>query len=145
MLIPNIDRWFLLLSLLSAIAGMSLGIIMGVRQDFSLAPVHAHVNLVGFVTPALFGIAYRIEWANKDRLALLHFAVGGAGAVLLPLGIAVAMITHHATLAMIGSMLTLTSMLLFLINCIRAQWKVDSSTRLSNASSWKTSSASSAS
>lgn len=123
MSIPNIDRCFLFLSILSAIAGMSLGIFMGVRQDFFLAPVHAHLNLLGFVTLALYGIAYRIEWASKDRLALLHFALGGTGAVLLPLGIAVAMISHQPALAMAGSLPTLASMLLFLVNCVRAQWK----------------------
>jgi len=27
---------------------MLLGIVMGIQQDFRLAPVHAHINLVGF-------------------------------------------------------------------------------------------------
>ena len=134
MFIPNIDRCFLFLSILSAIAGMSLGIFMGSRQDFFLAPVHAHVNLVSFVSLALFGIAYRIEWARKNRLALLHFALGGAGAVLLPLGIAVAMISHRPALAIIGSLLTLASMLLFLVNCISAHWTSVSANSILNVS-----------
>ncbi len=120
MLIQKIDRCFLFLSVLFAVAGLSLGIVMGIRQDFSLAPVHAHANLVGFVALALFGIAYRIGWAVKDIWALVHFAVAGAGAVLLPIGIAVAITTHQPVIAIVGAMLTLLSMLLFLVNCFRA-------------------------
>jgi len=121
MLIEKIDRYFLFLSLLAAMTGLTLGIVMGIREDFMLAPVHAHINLVGFVTLALFGIAYRIGWAAKDALALLHFAVAAPGAVLLPLGIALSIIRHQPGLAIIGSLLTLASMLLFLVNCVRAE------------------------
>ncbi len=120
MLIQKIDRLCLFLSVVFAMAGRSLGIVMGIRQDFSLAPVHAHANLAGFVALALFGIAYRIGWAARDVWALVHFAVAGAGAVLLPLGIAVAIITHQPVIAIVGSLLTLLSMLLFLVNCVRA-------------------------
>lgn len=120
MLIRKIDWCFLFLSLLFAIAGQLLGIQMGIVEDFALAPVHAHANLVGFVALALFGIAYRIGWAAKDALALVHFAVAGAGAILLPLGIWLAIRTHQPAVAIVGSMLTLASILLFLVNCVRA-------------------------
>ncbi|MEN3376701.1 MAG: hypothetical protein V7604_2056, partial [Hyphomicrobiales bacterium] len=30
-----------------ALVGMAAGIVMGIRQDFSLAPAHAHLNLLG--------------------------------------------------------------------------------------------------
>jgi hypothetical protein len=33
-----------------ALVGMALGIVMGIRQEFLLAPAHAHLNLLGFVT-----------------------------------------------------------------------------------------------
>ena len=35
-----------------ALTGMSLGIAMGMREDFTLAPVHAHINLLGWVSLA---------------------------------------------------------------------------------------------
>ncbi len=34
----------------AALCGMGLGIFMGISHDFSLTPVHAHVNLLGWVT-----------------------------------------------------------------------------------------------
>jgi hypothetical protein len=120
MLIRKIDYGFLFLSVALAVAGMALGIVMGAREDFTLAPVHAHLNLVGFVTLALFGIAYRIGWAGKDVWALVHFAIAGAGAVALPAGIALAVLRHEPALVAAGSVLTLASMALFVVNCARA-------------------------
>lgn len=37
-----------------------LGIIMGIRHDFSLTSVHAHLNLLGWVSMALFGTIYHL-------------------------------------------------------------------------------------
>ena len=42
------------------VAGMLAGIDMGIRQDFLLAPAHAHLNLVGGVLLFLFGLYYRL-------------------------------------------------------------------------------------
>ena len=39
--------------------GMAFGIVMGIRQDFALAPAHAHLNLLGFVTMFLSALYYR--------------------------------------------------------------------------------------
>src|SRR5579872_629379 len=120
LMIQNVDRYFLFLNIPFAIAGMLLGISMGMNEDFSFAAVHAHINLVGFVTLALFGIAYRIGWVAKDGWAVAHLAIGGSGAVLRPLGIAVVITDGQPAIAIVGSVLTLASMLLFLVNCIRA-------------------------
>src|SRR6478735_11209231 len=56
----RIDRYFLLLSSVFLILGVSLGIGMGIAHDFQYAPVHAHINLLGFVSLAVFGIVYRL-------------------------------------------------------------------------------------
>jgi hypothetical protein len=42
------------------LVGMLAGIDMGIRQDFVLAPAHAHLNLVGGVLLFLFGLYYRV-------------------------------------------------------------------------------------
>jgi hypothetical protein len=43
----------------AALIGMGLGIAMGISQDFSLTPVHAHLNLLGWVSMLLYGLYYR--------------------------------------------------------------------------------------
>ena len=42
-------------AVLYALLGMSLGMFMGATEDFTLAPVHAHINLLGWATLALMG------------------------------------------------------------------------------------------
>ena len=45
----SVSNNFLRLGVLSALVGMSLGVWMGANQDFVLRPVHAHINLLGFL------------------------------------------------------------------------------------------------
>lgn len=44
---------------LAALAGTALGVVMGASEDFRLAPVHAHLNLLGWVSIFLYGLFYR--------------------------------------------------------------------------------------
>jgi hypothetical protein len=76
--------------------GTILGIFMGIRQDFTLVPVHAHLNLIGFVTLFLSAVYYRVvPEAAHDRLAPYHAAVTVAGAVFFPIGIASVLLGGH--------------------------------------------------
>lgn len=116
----SIDRAFFILAVLMGLAGMLLGIQMGMAHDFTLVPVHTHINLVGWVSLALFGIGYRLGLAKADALAVIHFWIAAAGAILLPVGIYLAATQEQPVLAIIASLLVLASMLLFLINVVRA-------------------------
>jgi hypothetical protein len=118
-MVQNIDRYFVGLGILLGIAGMAMGIAMGIAQDFALAPVHAHINLVGWVSMLLFGIAYRLDVARRDGWAVVHFWVAAIGTVVFPTGIYVAITYQRPALAIAGSLLTLISLLLFLANYLR--------------------------
>ena len=52
---PRSRTWFRLAALYFAI-GVVLGVAMGASGDHSLFAVHAHVNLLGWVSMALFGL-----------------------------------------------------------------------------------------
>jgi hypothetical protein len=52
---PRSRTWFRLAAIYFAI-GVMLGVAMGASADHSLFAVHAHVNLLGWVSMALFGI-----------------------------------------------------------------------------------------
>ena len=52
----RISDFCFLVAALSALGGMALGISMGITQDFTLSPAHAHLNLLGWVTMALYGL-----------------------------------------------------------------------------------------
>jgi hypothetical protein len=65
---------WLKLAVLYLIAGISLGIMMGASQNFTLRPVHAHINLLGWTTMGLAGLIYSVfPKAGQSRLAKVHF------------------------------------------------------------------------
>ena len=116
---------FFIIGILFALIGMGLGTYMGIRQDFLFAPVHAHINLVGWATHFLFGLYSRGEPANsKGILPEAQFLCAIAGGILLPIGI-VGAVTNDATvdIAVIpGTLFTLLSMVLFLVVVLRG-WR----------------------
>ena len=112
----RIDIYFLLLATILLLVGAGLGIKMGVSQDFQLTPVHAHLNLVGWASLALFGIVYRAyPQLAERRLAVLHFILSATGAVLLPVGIGFAILRGQPSLAILASVLWVSGVLAFLV------------------------------
>jgi len=68
------SQWFLRIAVLYLIAGVSMGLYMAASHDHSMFPVHAHLNLLGWVSMFLFGLFYRsFPQASKNRWALAHF------------------------------------------------------------------------
>ena len=65
---------WLKLAVLYLVLGISVGIGMGASQNFTLRPVHAHINLLGWTTMALAGLIYSVfPQAGASRLARVHF------------------------------------------------------------------------
>jgi hypothetical protein len=116
----RVDVYFLLLATILLICGATLGIVMGAREDFQLVPVHAHLNLAGWASLALFGLAYRAypELAAK-KLARYHFMVSATASVLLPVGIGFAVLKASPGLAIFASILWLLGVLMFLVQLLR--------------------------
>ncbi len=103
-------------SVVLAVIGMLLGIGMGMKQDFQLAPAHAHLNLLGFVALFLAGLYYQVVPKAADTLlAAVHTWVAIVGAVLFPIGIAAVLLggPTYELFTIIGSMIVLVGMLLF--------------------------------
>ena len=116
----RIDVYFLLLATILLICGAGLGIMMGARQDFQLVPVHAHLNLAGWASLALFGLTYRAyPQLASTRIAGLHFIVSASGSLLLPVGIGLAVLRDSPGLAIFASILWLFGVLLFLSQIVR--------------------------
>lgn len=112
----RIDIYFLLLATLLLLGGAGLGIEMGMSEDFRLTPVHAHLNLAGWASLALFGLVYRVyPKLAQTRLAPFHFIVSASSAILLPIGIGLAVVRNQPGLAIAASLLWVLGVLLFLI------------------------------
>ncbi|HEX2555989.1 MAG TPA: hypothetical protein VHL98_20010 [Microvirga sp.] len=114
------DLPFLFLALLSLAVGVSLGIWMGIVHDFQFAPVHAHLNLLGWVSLAIFGLCYRAYPSLAGSwLAPAHFGFAVAGVVVFPVGIALSITGVTVAVAIVGSLIWLAAVLLFLANLAR--------------------------
>ncbi len=104
--------------------GFSMGFGMGVSQDFSLAPAHAHMNLLGWVSFALYGAFYAlIPQAAAGLLPRIHYILASVGTVVMVAGIAGIYLGHGATfepLAIGGSIAVYGSFILFVFIVFRA-------------------------
>ncbi|MEX0970508.1 MAG: hypothetical protein WD046_08715 [Paracoccaceae bacterium] len=110
---------FFVTAVIYVILGMAWGIQMSASEDHELSGAHAHLNLVGWATTALFGVYYHIvPKAGEAMLAKLHYVVATAGVVLMVPGIVIAIQGGNPMLAIIGSFLTAASMLIFLYTVI---------------------------
>ncbi len=108
---------FMLAGIVFVLLGMLLGIWMGSKEDFTLVPLHAHLNLVGWATMMLFGLFYRGDaTAAGTALARWHLWIAVLGMILFIPGIYGAnMNVGPLTIFIIpGALLTLASMLIFL-------------------------------
>jgi hypothetical protein len=103
--------------------GMLAGIAMGIQQDFTLAPAHAHLNLVGGVLLFMFGLYYRlVPAAGSTSLARLQGWLHIAGAVLFPAGVALVVLKGTSFIAapIIGSLIVVAAMALFALIVFRS-------------------------
>jgi hypothetical protein len=113
------DR-FLQLGVLGAIIGMAMGTVMGVTEDFALAPAHAHMNLLGWASMMIYGLFYRVApEAGATRLAALHFWLATMGLVIFFPSLVCKLLGAYLPAADIGlgigSLLSLASILLFAV------------------------------
>jgi len=109
------DR-FLQLGVLAALIGMTMGVVMGARQDFTLAPAHAHLNLLGWASMMIYGLFYRaFPGAGRGWLAAGQFWLSVIGLVVLIPSLALELLGNQKAMAgiAVGSLLTLLSMAFF--------------------------------
>lgn len=84
----NISRGFLVMGAIYLVVGIVFGSYMGGSGDHLLAPVHAHVNLLGFTLMTVFGIGYRLVPGLADgALPKVHFWLHQVGSLFLLLGL----------------------------------------------------------
>jgi hypothetical protein len=118
-----ISSLLLRVSVVLLLVGIVLGISMGIRQDFALAPAHAHLNLVGFVVMFAAGLYYRlVPAAAQGLLAKLQATLHIVGAIVFPAGIAAVLTWGPAQfepLAIGGALIVFAAVLLFAVIVFR--------------------------
>jgi hypothetical protein len=109
-------------SVVVLLVGMLAGIAMGIQQNFTLAPAHAHLNLIGGVLLFVFGLYYRlIPAAGTTMLAKVQGWLHIAGAILFPAGVAMVLLKGPGFEAapILGSLIVVAAMALFTVIVFR--------------------------
>ncbi len=84
------------------ILGVSLGMYMGMKQDFTMAPVHAHLNLAGGVLLMVAGLFYKAHPHLPKALMTTHLVLHVAGVLMFTGGIAAEMLKYSWSMPLIG-------------------------------------------
>ena len=115
--VPGLAAFHLRAAAVYAVIGMAFGIHMGMTQDFSLMPSHAHLNVLGWLSISIYGLVLaKFPAVATTRLAQLQAVVAHLGVIVFVPGIAIAILSGHENeiFVMIGSLLVLLGGLLFL-------------------------------
>ena len=110
------------LSVVILLIGMLAGIAMGIEQNFTLAPAHAHLNMIGGVLLFLFGLFYRlVRAAGATTLAKVQGWLHMIGAIVFPVGVAVVLTKGPSFEAapIAGSLIVVAAMALFAVVVFR--------------------------
>jgi hypothetical protein len=108
----RIDAVFISVGFLLFIAGMVFGMWIGAREAFQYADAHAHLNLLGFVVPTLYGLLYRV-YPNlaRSRLAWPQCIAHFLGVLIFVPGIVIVTQTgNHAAVIVGGILVTLAAL-----------------------------------
>jgi heme/copper-type cytochrome/quinol oxidase subunit 1 len=121
----SISRNFLVMGAIYLLVGICFGMYMGASKDHTLAPVHAHINLLGFTLMTVFGLAYRVmPQMAEGSLAKAHFWLHQVGAFVLLVGLFLLMSGKAvpgipAPILPLAEGLVLLSVVIWLVNVIR--------------------------
>jgi hypothetical protein len=122
----NVSTWFFRFGVLAVLCGMGLGIWMGQQENFTLAPAHAHLNLVGFVLPFIFGFFYRSFPAAAAGLwPKVHFGLSILGVLMMIPSLSFLLLgnTTYLPVLIAGEFATALGMIIFAIKVFGATGK----------------------
>jgi hypothetical protein len=117
-----IGSFMMCVSAVILLAGMLAGIVMGIEQDFTLAPAHAHLNLIGGVLLFLFGLYYKVTPAAENtKLAQVQGILHMIGAILFPTGIAMVVLKGPSfeVVPVVGSLIVAAATAMFMVIVFR--------------------------
>jgi hypothetical protein len=112
--VTRIATSYLALAALYLIVGLSLGIGMGIAHEFRFAPVHAHINLVGWTTHGLMGLVYR-QWPElaRSNMATAQFVLFALSAPIFMAGLVLSIGYDQPLVAIVGSIGVFLGAILF--------------------------------
>ncbi|MDX8433621.1 hypothetical protein EN858_10895 [Mesorhizobium sp. M4B.F.Ca.ET.215.01.1.1] len=81
---PRVSELFFKTAIVFLILGVAAGLEMAISGDHGAFPAHAHINLLGWVTSAIFGGYYALNPAKAARrIAMIHYGLYTLGLVIM--------------------------------------------------------------
>lgn len=121
---PRISIWFFSVAVIYSLIGMGWGEHMAMSGDHSMFPAHAHLNLLGWVSMAIFGTFYALARDSySPRLAWIQFGLSNLGTIIMITLLARMLATNDESLGPligIGDILTILGQIVFGWQVIRA-------------------------
>ncbi|WP_137152576.1 hypothetical protein [Devosia sp. FKR38] len=81
---PKISEYYFRTAIIFLIAGIALGLHMSISGNHTVIGAHAHINLLGWVTSALFGGYFALNPAKAGgRLPMIQYAIFTLGVAVM--------------------------------------------------------------
>lgn len=120
---PRVSAAFFATGVVCLLLGMAWGMHMGEAEDFTMMPAHAHLNLLGWVTMAVYGTFYALTHASlSPKLAWTNWGLAVLGVALMIAGLALYLPTHDAKyipVMVAGEVATVLGLLVFAVSVYR--------------------------
>src|SRR5215472_14647617 len=121
---PRVSAAFFVTGALFLAGGMIWGMYMGAHEDFALATAHAHLNLLGWVTAALYGTFYALTRETMSvRLAWLNYVLSTVGVLVMIPALSMQLTTNDlakwSPVVATGSGIVFLGLLTFVISAVR--------------------------
>ena len=115
---PQLSVWYFRTAILFLIAGICLGLYMSITHQFEATGAHAHINLLGWVTMAIFGIYYALNPLQAaSRIATIQYMLYTIGILVMAPALFL-MLTGNPALepvVAVSSLVTFAGVLLFAV------------------------------
>lgn len=81
---PNIAKMYFMTAICFLVAGILVGLKMSIAHDYAATGAHAHINLLGWVTMAIFGTFHALNPQGAGtRLAKAQYYIYTGGVVVM--------------------------------------------------------------
>lgn len=115
---PRIAKLYFRTAIIFLIIGIAMGLTMAISQDHSAIGAHAHANLLGWVTMAIFGGYHALNPAKAERrIAMIQYMVYTTGVALMVPALYLMLTGNPAMepVVAIASLITFAGVLLFAV------------------------------
>jgi len=113
---PAISNYYFRAAVLFLLAGIGIGLHMSISGTHNVIGAHAHINLLGWVTSALFGGYFALNPGKaRGRLPLIQFTIYVLGVVVMGVSLYLLLSGNASAepLVAISSLVTLLGVLIF--------------------------------